>query len=115
MLRRPTSFALKTSFFGRSRSQEDFERVSSAEFPCFSEWGGLKGADDAGFVRREMSWATASGGLRDQSLKNPLLLPPEKEKGAERSYSFTVTAEPSERWRVNVVSAAEADASTAVT
>ena len=32
----------------------------------------IMGSDGDFFVRRAMGWATASGGLRDQSLKNPL-------------------------------------------
>ena len=55
--------------------------------------GGVQGADDGYFLRRSNEKATASGGLRDQSLKNPLLLPPDgtiegaypKQKSARRN------------------------------
>ena len=38
--------------------------------------GRATGADEERFVGRAMRGVRASGGLRDQSLKNPLLLPP---------------------------------------
>ena len=50
------------------------EQKQSPSAPSFLSAGGLKGTDAAIFVQRQMSQATASGGLRDQSLKNPLTL-----------------------------------------
>jgi len=48
----------------------------SSVLPLFLWRGGRKGADDVISVRREARRERASGGLRDSSLKNPLLLPP---------------------------------------
>ena len=53
--------------------------LNRAEIPGFRlHWSSESGRGSGGgwsvFVRRAMSWDTASGGLRDQSLKDPMTL-----------------------------------------